>query len=149
MRALIPVVGLGFMACKAPERVQLADSAVPLASIEIVHPVTGSMALDDHCELLLIVAADIDNFQLVTPNIPGVTDADVDGQGHWHLTFGEDDYVAVDDGLHEELLLGLSVGTELAITGALQTNTHEDVKSPEAKASVAIIIEDNAAGSCD
>jgi hypothetical protein len=145
---VLAFAALGIAACKPPPAVKLADTGSSFPSIEIVHPVSGTMALDDNCELPITVAVDIDNFDVVKPNIPGQTDEDVNGQGHWHLSFAEGSYEVVDENVASSLLMGLSVDDLVVVTGTLQTNTHEDVDSPGFEDRVEITITNNGAASC-
>ena len=151
MRSVVLLgAAMAVVACKPPPAVTLADTAAEadFPSIEIVYPKSGEMALGSDCALTISVAVDIDNFQLVTPNIAGETDQDVEGQGHWHLSFFDGQYEVVDETLATKELTDLAVGTLVVVTGTLQSNTHADIDSPEFEDRVEVTVANNIGETC-
>jgi len=99
-------------------------------ALEIVFPTPEMLEqpipLSADCTLELVVAIDVDNFELIHP---AETDGDADGQGHWHLQMSVPDrgYTAVfgQAGIIQEV--DLLVGDLITVRGALQSNTHEEL----------------------
>ncbi len=123
------------VACKPPPPVQGIDSGQSgEPGIEIVFPtpdMVGNMPLNSNCEFEMIVAVDLDNFELINPS---ESDGDQDGQGHWHLQ------IAVPDLGYDVVFEQAGVISDkpsiqendlLTIRAALQSNTHEELSDLE------------------
>jgi hypothetical protein len=124
---------LVLIACPAPDPVDLgADTAVADAepSIHLVHPPEGAtyqLVLTEDCQVDELIAVDIDNFELLTPESAPPTD----GQGHWHFDWGGVGYAAADQAFYEwsgdAASLGVTPGALRNLTVTLQANDHADL----------------------
>lgn len=87
------VLALG-LACAPPPPLNLGDTDTDVEvdvddpSVKIVYPGSdvGEWALDADCHLRMVVATDIDAFELVDFRDVPEADSRKEGQGHWHVT---------------------------------------------------------------
>ena len=109
-----------------------AGDAAP--SIRILFPTSATAEERIYCPTLVVVV-DVDNYQLVKGE-DGFPDADVEGQGHWHLR-DNDTYVKATES--EWLEWTFEGEGDHRITTVLSTNTHTELGYSDA---VEIVIRD-------
>ncbi len=143
------LVTLPVLGCAPPPAVEIAveDTGAPPPSVLIVHPEPdATVKLSDDCLLDTIVAVDIDNFELTTPDPTNVEP----GKGHWHLILRDDGtYTPVSAQSAKIAAAGFTPNTIVRIRATLQASDHSDLDMfPDWEDFVEIFIMDNDAGSC-
>jgi hypothetical protein len=141
--ALAPALS-GLAACDPPA---LPDELLP--RIEIVAPVSDSevplTASATGCDLDVIVAVDLDNFELVPVGTPVA-----DGEGHWHIIVvgRETDSLAVVQNSQSAAyhVANLTSGTRIALDASLHNSEHDPIEGPGTSSQVEVDLVDPADG---
>ena len=129
---LWPVATVLLFGC-APPNVDPVDTGVvgnADPSVTFVHPPPGEtfeVELDEDCHMRVLVALDIDNFELFEPESRPPTDA----EGHFHVSWNGGAYLAISEAAFEldidAVAENLTVGVNRNLRVTLQANDHADL----------------------